>query len=164
MPKRPFTHFPDKKHPQMAQITQIKLLAGFSDLIRKTATVFPLRPTKPSPARKDSTLPVQVSDMDNVKKSRIRLTHWIDHNVDHLKGYEEVAQTLEQEGRPDAAIRVRQGIRMIQEANDEFRAALEHLPADPVPCGKESHDAHHQHGHDQHCGLHDHGSGHKDHH
>ncbi len=102
--------------------------------------------------------------MDETEKSTIRLTHWIDHNVDHLKGYEEVAQTLEQAGRSEAATRIRQGIRMIREANDEFRAALSHLPAEAVPGAKETHGEHHHHGHGGHCGLHDHDRGHKDHH
>ncbi|MEW6351673.1 MAG: hypothetical protein AB1646_21705 [Thermodesulfobacteriota bacterium] len=99
-----------------------------------------------------------------MEKSRIRLTHWIDHNVDHLKGYEEVAQALEHEGRLEAAGRVRQGMRMIQEANDEFRAALSHLPTQSNACGQENHGGHHHHEHGRHCGLHDHGGGHKDHH
>ena len=57
--------------------------------------------------------------MDRVEKSRVRLTHWIDHNLDHLRGYGEVAAILETEGLDSAAKKIKQGIRLIEEANSE---------------------------------------------
>lgn len=62
--------------------------------------------------------------MDRVEKSRVRLTHWIDHNLDHLRGYSEVAATLETEGLDAAAKRIKEGIRLIEQANSEFTMAL----------------------------------------
>ena len=62
--------------------------------------------------------------MDDVEKSKVRLTHWIDHNLDHLRGYEEVAQIMDQEGLKDAAECIRKGMRFIEDANGEFTKAL----------------------------------------
>jgi hypothetical protein len=108
--------------------------------------------------------------MDEIQKSRIRLKHWVDHNEDHLKGYEDVAQLLETQGLSEAASRIRQGIDMTRKANDEFRAALSFFPAETAS-SEHSHDDHHSHDHGHHCGLHkhehehshSHGGSHKDH-
>ena len=101
--------------------------------------------------------------MNEIEKSRIRLKHWVDHNEDHLKGYEDVAALLEQEGLPEAAARVRQGIEMTSKANDEFRSALSHYPPE-TPAGTEhGHDDHHSEGHGDHCGHHKHGHGCRNH-
>jgi hypothetical protein len=89
--------------------------------------------------------------MDDVRKSRIRLAHWIEHNLDHLKGYEEVAKILENEGASAAAECIRHGIRNMEAANKEFDNALALLPAqEPATAGTskeacEGHDHHHDH-------------------
>ncbi|MFH1112818.1 MAG: hypothetical protein V1792_02760 [Pseudomonadota bacterium] len=88
--------------------------------------------------------------MDNLEKSRIRLTHWIDHNLDHLRGYSEVAATLEAEGVHSAAEKIRQGIRLIEEANSEFTKAL----AEISKAAGNNH-VHHSHSH-EHGGEHSH--------
>ncbi len=88
--------------------------------------------------------------MDNLEKSRIRLTHWIDHNLDHLRGYSEVAATLEAEGVDSAAEKIRQGIRLIEEANSEFTKALSEI-------SKATGNNHVAHSHSH---SHSHGSGH----
>lgn len=62
--------------------------------------------------------------MDDVEKSRIRMSHWIEHNIDHLHGYNEVAEILEKSGHPDAAAMIRRGIDLIQAANKEFQQAM----------------------------------------
>lgn len=96
--------------------------------------------------------------MDDVEKSKVRLAHWIDHNLDHLRGYAEVAHIMEGEGLSDAAERVRQGMRLIEEANGEFTKALAALPTRQAK-GSESSGAsahggghsgehHHHHGHE----------------
>ncbi len=110
--------------------------------------------------------------MDDVKKSAIRLTHWIDHNLDHLKGYDEMAQVLEKEGVIEAAKHVRKGMGFIEEANAAFVKALSLLSKedDKAPCSREAgaeehkhshvHDHSHEHSHDhEHC--HDHGHPHE---
>ncbi len=65
--------------------------------------------------------------MDDIQKSRIRLEHWIDHNFEHIKGYEEVAQLLDNKGFRTAAEMIRRAARLIEEANTEFENALESL-------------------------------------
>jgi len=87
--------------------------------------------------------------MDDIQKSKVRLAHWIEHNEDHLKGYEEVAGLLEREGKPTVALKIRKGIESIKAANREFEQALQELsePGEEAP--------HHSHGHG-----HDHGHKH----
>jgi len=93
--------------------------------------------------------------MDEVEKSKVRLSHWIDHNLDHIRGYREVAEIMEQEGLQEASERIRTGMRLIEEANGEFTRALaiiarrsEHGPGSikPAPGGTSSPHGHH-HGH-----------------
>jgi hypothetical protein len=91
--------------------------------------------------------------MDDTQKSRVRLSHWIEHNVEHLKGYEEVAQLLEKLGSTDAAHRIRQGMRYMESANQEFEKAIALLPAPDAEKGEgqesdhADHDHHHDHAH-----------------
>lgn len=101
--------------------------------------------------------------MDEIQKSRIRLSHWIDHNKEHQKGYNEVAQALEKEGLQAEAGTIREGIALIEAANEKFRAVEALLPrpegekAEGGP-GAHSHDSnhvaghHHSHDHDHHHG------------
>jgi hypothetical protein len=92
--------------------------------------------------------------MDDIQKSKVRLAHWIDHNVDHLKGYREVAALLEGEGNHEVASTIRRGIELIESANKEFEKALKDLSA--LAGEPPSHE--HAHGHD---GMHDHDHDHK---
>ncbi len=62
--------------------------------------------------------------MDDIDKSRIRLKHWIEHNIEHMKGYDEVAQILEKNELKVAADMIRQGTRLIGDANLEFEKAF----------------------------------------
>lgn len=95
--------------------------------------------------------------MDEVQKSKIRLEHWIDHNLDHLRGYSVVAGLLEKCGFAESAKKIRKGIGLIEAANDEFQKALADLP--------ESGD-HHHHQEEPHAHAHsdDSGHGHHGHH
>ncbi len=105
--------------------------------------------------------------MDDVQKGRVRLTHWIDHNLDHLKGYVEVAHVLETHELGDAAQSIREGIRLIEAANAEFEKALAGIPANPEAmqhshstqgaASQPPHEHSHGHGHEHH---HEHGHGH----
>jgi hypothetical protein len=96
--------------------------------------------------------------MDRLEKSRIRLTHWIDHNLDHLRGYSEVAATLEGEGHESAAEKIRQGIRLIEEANGEFTKALAEISR---AVGNNRLDHSHSHDHSgSHSHTHDHSHDH----
>jgi hypothetical protein len=90
--------------------------------------------------------------MDDIQKSIIRLRHWIDHNLDHIKGYDEVAQLLDQKKFSDAAEMIRRGTHLIEEANSEFEKALESLGSEDsatnkpgTGAGSESHSHEHSH-------------------
>ncbi|MEJ2717861.1 MAG: hypothetical protein P8182_12085 [Deltaproteobacteria bacterium] len=101
--------------------------------------------------------------MDEIQKSRIRLSHWIDHNKEHLRGYVQVAQILEQEGLAVAAGTLKEGIALIEDANEKFRAVEALLPGhegekDKGEPAAHAHDSdhgaghHHSHDHDHHHG------------
>jgi hypothetical protein len=87
--------------------------------------------------------------MDDIQKSKIRLEHWIDHNFEHIKGYDEVAKLLDDSNCKAAAEMIRRGTRLIEDANTEFEKALESIGgevekvSDSDP-GGHSHD--HSHG------------------
>lgn len=106
--------------------------------------------------------------MDDIQKSRVRLVHWIEHNVDHLKGYGEVATTLEKEGLHSVAGKIREGIHLIEAANREFQKALGELSAlsGQATTMEEEHHTHshtHEEGHEHsHHDSHEHGHGHED--
>lgn len=88
--------------------------------------------------------------MDDIQKSRIRLKHWIDHNFEHIKGYEEVSQLLDNNNCGAAAEMIRRGTRLIEDANREFEKALESIggerhQTDESASGSDSEG--HSHGH-----------------
>jgi hypothetical protein len=102
--------------------------------------------------------------MDDVQKSRIRLAHWIDHNIDHVQGYKEVADILVKTGQSSAAEKIRRGIGLIQAANQEFESAMIELSLEGEQVHSHDHDAHHHdHSHDhphEHSHEHHNHSGH----
>lgn len=86
--------------------------------------------------------------MDAVSKSSIRLVHWIEHNMEHLKSYAEVAETLEKEGSVEAAKKMKDAMQLIKEANLLFEQALDSLGTNP--CHDHSREgAPPEHGHPQ---------------
>ncbi|MFH0822752.1 MAG: hypothetical protein V2B18_08360 [Pseudomonadota bacterium] len=85
--------------------------------------------------------------MDEIQKNRIRIKHWITHNDDHLKGYEEVAATLRSHGQNDAADKIENAAEFIGSANRAFEEALECLgPEDHSHTEEKGHSHHHHHG------------------
>jgi hypothetical protein len=88
--------------------------------------------------------------MNDIQKSRIRLKHWIDHNFEHIKGYEEVSQLLDNNNCGAAAEMIRRGTRLIEDANTEFENALESLGGEDEKVAhddSEDHSHGHSHGH-----------------
>lgn len=89
--------------------------------------------------------------MDDIEKSRVRLTHWIEHNLEHVKGYNEVAQILQRDGFHSASEKIRRGVKLIEEANEEFETALAGLSAPEEGVSGSKHEASqgqaHEHGH-----------------
>jgi hypothetical protein len=92
--------------------------------------------------------------MDDIEKSRVRLMHWIEHNLEHVKGYNDVAQILQRAGFNSASEKIRHGVKLIEAANEEFATALAGLsaPGEGVSGSKhessqgEAHE--HSHGHE----------------
>lgn len=100
--------------------------------------------------------------MDDVEKSKIRLSHWISHNLEHLKGYEEVAGLLESQSLTAVAETIRRGVGLVQQANEEFEKALS-LLGGPLEASSEGsgHSHGHSHAHDhEHSHEHPHSHGH----
>jgi ABC-type Zn2+ transport system substrate-binding protein/surface adhesin len=102
--------------------------------------------------------------MDETQKNVIRIGHWVSHNRDHIKGYLEVAESLERSARKDVAELIRQAAAAIENANAIFERALSMLNpegtlgTDPT----ESHHHGHAHRHDHgHAHEHDHEHDHK---
>jgi rubrerythrin len=94
--------------------------------------------------------------MDDIERSRIQLKHWIDHNAEHLKGYEKVVQVLKQQGMTAPSEAIERGIKMVEAANAAFEEALSALPHSET--AGSSGEAHEGHGH-----AHDHDHGHHHH-
>ncbi len=92
--------------------------------------------------------------MDEVTKCVIRLTHWLDHNIEHLKGYEEVANRLAENGLTAAAQKVQEAIKSVLHANDLFAEALKDLHKD-IPEALQPQRAVHTHPH-EHTHTHEH--------
>lgn len=91
--------------------------------------------------------------MDAITKSSIRLAHWLDHNLEHLKGYAEVAESLDKVGRIEAARTMRDAMRLIQEANLLFEKALDSLRTEPstehsLDAKPHQHEHFHRHSHE----------------
>jgi hypothetical protein len=103
--------------------------------------------------------------MDEIQKSIIRLKHWIDHNKDHLDGYVQVADLLEQNNQKAAADKLREAAKLVEQTNKVFEDAIALLPHVKAPESGHNDEAHeHGHGH-SHGHEHDHkDSGHKDKH
>jgi Arc/MetJ-type ribon-helix-helix transcriptional regulator len=85
--------------------------------------------------------------MDDIEKSRIRLIHWIEHNLEHVKGYNEVAQILQRDGFHSASEKIRRGVSLIEAANEEFETALAGLSAPAQEVSASEHEAAHGHEH-----------------
>ncbi|MGC8657472.1 MAG: hypothetical protein ACP5U1_00190 [Desulfomonilaceae bacterium] len=62
--------------------------------------------------------------MDELGKIAIRLNHWVGHNLEHVKAYEEVALKLAELGMIEASNHVRQAIEFSSKANTNFELAL----------------------------------------
>jgi len=95
--------------------------------------------------------------VNEIQKTKVRLAHWIEHNLDHLKGYEDAAVALDKEGSPAAANMIREAVKLIETANGKLHEALSALPGDsPGESDHSGEHGHSGHGHCHRCGDHDH--------
>jgi len=62
--------------------------------------------------------------MDDLEKIAIRLRHWIGHNLEHVKSYEEVAAKLLDLGLNDASNNIHKAVEFGSKTNQKFEAAL----------------------------------------
>jgi Na+/phosphate symporter len=88
--------------------------------------------------------------MDEIQKSLIRLRHWIDHNKDHLDGYVQVADLLEQNNQRAASEKLKEAVKLVEQTNKIFEdviALLPHAEAHESGHSHESHKHEHEHGH-----------------
>jgi rubrerythrin len=66
--------------------------------------------------------------MDFLEKAKIRLNHWMEHNEEHQKEYQEFANQLEEAGQKGAADSIREMAQLANQSNDCLRKAIEQLP------------------------------------
>ncbi|MCL5122957.1 MAG: hypothetical protein M1511_00370 [Deltaproteobacteria bacterium] len=100
--------------------------------------------------------------MDELEKIAIRLNHWIGHNLEHVKGYEDVALKMADLGLIDASNYVRQAIEFSSKANTNFELALKLIESrvgKRIDCSQTG-ESHH---HESSQGTHTHGQGDKVH-
>ena len=102
--------------------------------------------------------------MNELEKIAIRLKHWIGHNLEHVKSYEEVAQVLIGLGLEDASLKIRRAVELSSEANQSFQEALSSIESkvghdsDCHDCGEPRHvdssEGSHEHTHEHGDSLH----------
>ncbi|MFH0958974.1 MAG: hypothetical protein V1897_09760 [Pseudomonadota bacterium] len=68
--------------------------------------------------------------MNELEKIAIRLKHWIGHNLEHVKSYEDVAQVLLGLGFKDASMQIQRAVELSSEANQSFQAALNSIESE----------------------------------
>ena len=65
--------------------------------------------------------------MDFVEKARIRLEHWITHNVNHQEEYELFMEQLQDAGKQESANHIREMIELAAKSTHCLRNALNAL-------------------------------------
>ncbi len=65
--------------------------------------------------------------MDTMEKAKIRLEHWISHNVHHKEEYEMFAEQLQSAGKTESAAQIQRMITLTEESNVCLKKALEAL-------------------------------------
>ena len=68
--------------------------------------------------------------MDSIEKAKIRIEHWLRHNQDHLREYEEFAQELEKAGKKQPAEHIRNMATLFAQGDKSLQLALETLALD----------------------------------
>ena len=65
--------------------------------------------------------------MDAVEKAKIRLEHWISHNVHHQEEYEMFIEQLLEAGKAESAEHIRQMTALTEQSTECLRKALSAL-------------------------------------
>jgi ferric-dicitrate binding protein FerR (iron transport regulator) len=67
--------------------------------------------------------------MDFVEKAVIRLNHWLSHNQSHEEEYERFAKQLDELGKAESAVQIREMIRLSKQSRTCLQRALKSLEA-----------------------------------
>lgn len=68
--------------------------------------------------------------MDFIEKAKILITNWVDHNELHQEEYESFAKQLEEAGKKESALHIREMATLTGKSNESLRNALESLGKD----------------------------------
>lgn len=65
--------------------------------------------------------------MEFTEKAKIRIEHWMHHNMDHGYDYESFARELEAAGKSESAVHIRKMGTLVEQSNAHLKKALEYL-------------------------------------
>jgi len=65
--------------------------------------------------------------MDFIEKAKIRMSHWIEHNSQHIQEYKKFAEELKKAGKIKSAQYIEEMVKYIEESNKSLENALDAL-------------------------------------
>ncbi len=65
--------------------------------------------------------------MDFCEKAKIRLQHWLSHNLHHIEEYRSFLEELEKQGQVESAKQLRYAIDLIEKSNEYLQNAIKSL-------------------------------------
>jgi len=65
--------------------------------------------------------------MDFVQKAKIRLEHWLEHNLHHIDEYQEFIKALKEAGKEKSARYVEEMVDYLIKSNESIKSALKAL-------------------------------------
>lgn len=65
--------------------------------------------------------------MDSNTKARVRIEHWLKHNLSHIQEYEAFASELETAGKEESAGHIREMASLVAQSNEKLEKALQKL-------------------------------------
>ena len=66
--------------------------------------------------------------MELTEKAKIRLTHWLRHNEEHVREYRDFAYELKASGMTESARHLREMAEIVDRSNESLARALGSLP------------------------------------
>jgi len=66
--------------------------------------------------------------MEELKKLKAVLQHWVRHNENHFEEYKKWAETASSMGLQNVSGSILKAMELIKQANDEFHKALKAIP------------------------------------
>jgi len=65
--------------------------------------------------------------MDVIEKAKIRLEHWLEHNLQHINEYQEFIKVLKEAGKEKSARYMEEMVQYIVKSNESLKNALKAL-------------------------------------